>query len=176
MSVLKQIKPVQDTVKKLELTLAILKPHVVENARSATEIKNILLRADFKIVRSKRAVLTLQETSGLFNQKGNKPMDGDLTAQITKGPSDIMILAKANAIEHWRSFTGPWSVYKNAVTGSSCREKIGQFFPDFDYDKWYENEEVHFRNNNVYFVSKEFVHKLNHDVVSESITQKYSKI
>ncbi|KAJ8915015.1 hypothetical protein NQ315_015989 [Exocentrus adspersus] len=166
----------------LQLTFAILKPHIVKHPIALEEIRNIILTSNFKIVRSKRKTIAMREAEEFYAEHRDKFFFNRLVTFMTSGPSDLLILAKENAIVDWRRLMGPTKAYKalfeapdsirgrfglsdtrNATHGSdseeSARREIGVFFPDFDIDKWYREQEPLFRNDKVIFCKELFIHQ-----------------
>ncbi|KAJ8959198.1 hypothetical protein NQ318_022460 [Aromia moschata] len=166
----------------LQLTLAILKPHIVKHPISLEKIRNIILTSNFKIVKSKRKTITVDEAEEFYEDHKNKFFYNRLITFMTSGPSDLYILAKEDAIKDWRALMGPTKVYRaqfeapetirgkyglsdtrNATHGSdspeSVRREIRIFFPEFDVDKWYSEEEPAFRAKHVTFSDDLFIHK-----------------
>ncbi|KAI4456382.1 nucleoside diphosphate kinase 6 [Holotrichia oblita] len=99
------------------------------------------------------------------------------------GASELYILARENAIGEWRKLMGPTKVFKtqfevpasirgiygysdtrNATHGSdseeSAKREIGIFFPEFNYENWFEKEEPKFRDDNVEFLNDLFLHRI----------------
>ncbi|XP_018576534.1 nucleoside diphosphate kinase 6 [Anoplophora glabripennis] len=168
----------------LQLTFAILKPHITKNPIALEQIKYIILTSKFKIVKSKRKTITMQEAEEFYVEHKHKFFYNRLVTFMTSGPSDLLILAKENAIKDWRTLMGPTKAYRahfeapdsirgkfglsdtrNATHGSdseeSARREIRIFFPEFDVDKWYREEEPLFRNDKVAFYEERFLHQPN---------------
>ncbi|XP_028140530.1 nucleoside diphosphate kinase 6 [Diabrotica virgifera virgifera] len=166
---------------KLQLTLAIIKPHIVKNPISSQKIREIIISSNFKIVKSRRKIISLEEANTFYGEHKEKFFYKRLVSFMTSGPSDIMILAKENAIKDWRQLMGPTKVFKaqfeapesirgqfglsdtrNASHGSdseeSARREIGIFFPSFDFDKWYQEDEPLFRSNKADLCLEQFLH------------------
>lgn len=167
----------------LELTLAILKPHIIKHPPALSSIRNLILTSNFKIVRSKRRALTKDDAEHFYSEHKQKFFYNRLVTFMTSGQSDLYILAKDNAIKEWRKLMGPTKVYKaqfeepNSIRGtfglsdtrnathgsdsveSACRE-MGIFFPEFDINDWYKIEEEKFRSNSLRFCASDFVHKI----------------
>ncbi|XP_066139713.1 nucleoside diphosphate kinase 6 [Euwallacea fornicatus] len=165
----------------LQLTLAIIKPHAVKNPVSLEGIRNTIISSNFKIVRSKRKHITLEEAELFYEEHRRKFFYNRLITFMSSGESDLYILAKDNAIKDWRALMGPTKVYKaqfeapnsirgkyglsdtrNATHGSdsleTAKKEIGIFFPDFKYDKWFLNEEQQFRIGHLRFLADKFMH------------------
>lgn len=53
---------------------------------------------------------------------------------------------------------------RNATHGSdspeSARREIGIFFPEFDYDKWFSEDEPKFRTKQLNFIEDKFIHSI----------------
>ncbi|XP_060523237.1 nucleoside diphosphate kinase 6 [Cylas formicarius] len=167
----------------LELTLAIIKPHIVKNPVFLDAVRNVILNSDFKIVKSKRKRISLDEATHFYEEHKHKFFYNRLVTFMTSGPSDLYVLAKENAIRDWRSLMGPTKSFKaqyeapntlrgrfglsdtrNATHGSdspeSARREIQIFFPDFNVDEWYRTAEQKFRSNLIIFSKEEFIHKI----------------
>ncbi|KAK5641029.1 hypothetical protein RI129_009576 [Pyrocoelia pectoralis] len=169
----------------LELTLAILKPHVIKNPHSLASIRKLILSSHFKVVQSKRFTFNDEIAKRFYNEHKDKFFYNRLITFMTSGPSDLYVLARENAIQEWRNLMGPTKAYKaqyddpetirgqfglsdtrNATHGSdsaqSAAKEIGLLFPDFDIIKWHDNEEYYFRSNSLIFCCFDFVHKINY--------------
>ncbi|CAH0564284.1 unnamed protein product [Brassicogethes aeneus] len=172
----------------LQLTLAILKPHVLKNPVATEKIKYVILQSEFKIVKLKTTTISLKKAQEFYGEHKGKFFYKRLLSFMTSGPSEVMIMAKRDAISHWRQLMGPTKVYKaqfeapnsirgmfglsdtqNAAHGSdspeSAKREIGIFFPEFNYDKWFKEDEMHFRNNDVHFVPSLFIHQINNKTI-----------
>lgn len=142
-----------------QLTLAILKPHVTKNPIHYQKIVEKILSANFKIVKTKRRTIALDDAEKFYTDHKMKFFYNRLVTYMTSGPSEVLILAKHNAILDWRSLMGPTKVYRaqfdapesirsqfglsdtrNATHGSdsedSAKREIAIFFPDFDKKDW----------------------------------------
>ncbi|XP_062446878.1 nucleoside diphosphate kinase 6 isoform X3 [Rhea pennata] len=97
------------------------------------------------------------------------------------GPMWAYILAHENAIMLWRSLMGPTKVFqarnsmpdsirgaygltdtRNTTHGSdspaSASREIAFFFPEFNEQLWYKQDEPHLRCGQVYYNTKERIH------------------
>ncbi|KAK4874356.1 hypothetical protein RN001_013716 [Aquatica leii] len=169
----------------LELTLAIIKPHVINNPISLSAIRNVILTSNFKIVRSKRLTFTNEIAETFYKEHKEKFFYNRLVTFMTSGPSDLYILTRENAVQEWRRLMGPTKVFKaqyeqpesirgmyglsdtrNASHGSdstmSATKEITLLFPEFDIPKWYKTEEPYFRSGSLTFLNKDFIHKPNY--------------
>ncbi|XP_026476267.1 nucleoside diphosphate kinase 6 [Ctenocephalides felis] len=168
-------------MQKLQLTLAIIKPYILKQPFILEHVRNIILENDFKIILSKRVVLSQQMAENFYREHKEKFFYNRLVTFMTSGASDVYILARHDAIEYWRKLMGPTKVFRaqyshpdsirgkfglsdtrNVSHGSDspekAREEIETFFPDFSVDKWMCEEEVSFRNNKIHFIKEDFKH------------------
>ncbi|CAH1112972.1 unnamed protein product [Psylliodes chrysocephalus] len=164
-----------------QLTLAIIKPHVVKNPIATQKIRELIIASNFKIVKFKRKLISLPEAEKFYDEHKRKFFYNRLITFMTSGPSDMMILTKENAVKDWRDLMGPTKVFKaqfeapdsirgkyglsdtrNATHGSdsvdSARREIGILFPEFNIDEWYLKEEQLFRLNKLSFYEDKFIH------------------
>ncbi|XP_063984346.1 nucleoside diphosphate kinase 6-like [Diachasmimorpha longicaudata] len=146
----------------LELTLAILKPHVVKNPIVLQKIHDMIAENGLKVVRSRRKTITLPEADLFYQEHRQKFFYNRLVTFMCSGPSDILILAGSNAISKWREIMGPTKVFqaqysapesirgkfglsdtRNATHGSdsieSAEREMQILFKDFDCRKWRES-------------------------------------
>ncbi|GJQ80074.1 hypothetical protein Trydic_g19358 [Trypoxylus dichotomus] len=170
-------------IQRLQLTLAILKPHLVSNPLAVQDIRNLMLSNKFKVVNWKRHALTLKDAEKFYEEHKTKFFYNRLITFMTSGPSEMYILARENAIAEWRQLMGPTKVFKtqfdapgsirgvygysdtrNATHGSdsdeSARREIGIFFHEFDYKNWYNSEEQYFQAGDLEFSNDLFLHKV----------------
>ncbi|XP_043275791.1 nucleoside diphosphate kinase 6 [Venturia canescens] len=176
----------------LQLTLAILKPHVVKSPFALQKIRDLIIDNDFKVVRSKRTVITPEEADLFYSDHREKFFFNRLLTFMCSGPSDIHILAGNNAIRKWRELMGPTKVYqaqytapntiraiyglsdtRNATHGSDSLEsadrEIKIFFREFNAKKWFDNEEVFYNLGKVRFDPSAFVHTIDQSVKTLNI-------
>ncbi|XP_017774198.1 PREDICTED: nucleoside diphosphate kinase 6 [Nicrophorus vespilloides] len=170
--------------KGLQLTLAIIKPHVVCQPVALQDIRRMILAADFKVVRSERKRLSLPDAERFYSEHEGKFFYNRLTTFMTSGPIDLYILARRDGIKEWRKLMGPTKVFRtqffepetirgkfglsdtrNATHGSdsdeSAKKEIGLFFPRFDFEGWHRDEEIHYRDEaNLILDEEEFVHTI----------------
>ncbi|KAG5894613.1 hypothetical protein JTB14_026144 [Gonioctena quinquepunctata] len=153
---------------QVQLTLAIIKPHAFKNPVSYQRIKDLIVKSNFKIICSKRKIISSCEAEHFYFEHKQKFFYNRLITSMTSGPCYISILAKENAIQDWRLIMGPTKVFKaqfeapnsirgqfglsdtrNATHGSdseeSAKREIEIFFPDFDVEKWYKERKIDFR-------------------------------
>ncbi|KAJ3645017.1 hypothetical protein Zmor_022710 [Zophobas morio] len=173
-------------MRPLQLTFAIIKPHVVKQPLVLETIRDMILTSNFKVVKTRRHAFTLKEAELFYEEHRNKFFYNRLVTFMTSGPSDFYILARDDAIKEWRKLMGPTKVFKtqfeapdsirgqfglsdtrNATHGSdspeSVRKEVGLFFPHFDIENWYQEEEPKFRANQLEFIREFFIHKVIED-------------
>ncbi|XP_076301082.1 nucleoside diphosphate kinase 6 [Lasioglossum baleicum] len=170
--------------KHLQLTLAIIKPYVVKSPFVLQKIRDVIIDNNFKIVRSRRTIITLTDAQLFYEEHKGKFFYNRLVTFMCSGPSDVHILAAHDAILKWRKLMGPTKVYRaqytdpetirgmfglsdtrNATHGSdsvqSAEREIAIFFKDFNFKKWYEQEEKYYNLGQLHFDPIAFVHTIN---------------
>lgn len=100
----------------MELTLAILKPHVLPNLFAHQTIKQRILDNGFKIVQSKTFRVDESLAGDFYAEHRQKFFYGRLVSFMSSGPVEVLILAKKNAIAEWREMLGPTKVYKTVIS------------------------------------------------------------
>nr|XP_022331190.1 nucleoside diphosphate kinase 6-like [Crassostrea virginica]XP_022331191.1 nucleoside diphosphate kinase 6-like [Crassostrea virginica] len=167
--------------RKLQLTLAILKPDVASRPHIVEDIHDIIKENNFFFVASKHLHLTRKEAEEFYKEHHGKFFHGRLVNFMSSGHIWTHILAREDAIAHWRKLMGPTKVFKtihsdphtirglfgltdtrNVCHGSDSPEnalkEIAFFFPEFDAEKWYREEEPFYHHENVKFCSESIVH------------------
>ncbi|XP_050702561.1 nucleoside diphosphate kinase homolog 5-like [Eriocheir sinensis] len=137
---------------KIQRTLALVKPDAIDRWN---EIEKIIMDEGFSIVDRRRLQLSRQEAEEFYAEHHHKPFFRDLIAYITSGEVMTLILAREDAVAHWRRLLGPTHVGRareeapgsiravfgngavpsqNAAHGSdsltSAAREIKFFFPD----------------------------------------------
>ncbi|XP_024940075.1 nucleoside diphosphate kinase 6 isoform X4 [Cephus cinctus] len=135
--------------KPLQLTLAILKPHVVKSPFALQGIP------------SRRTIITREEAE--FFYADHKGHDAIVKWRELMGPTKVY-QAQYLAPNTIRGTFG-LSDTRNAAHGSdspeSAEQEIKIFFKDFNTTKWYQIEEPFFSLGQVRFDPKAFVHIIN---------------
>ncbi|KAH7974667.1 hypothetical protein HPB49_018034 [Dermacentor silvarum] len=148
--------------RKLQLTLAILKPDVCKIPMKLEAVRQVILENDFIFVKSKMGSYTREQMEKFYAEHQGKFFFERLASFMSSGPLSVHVLAKENGIKEWRTLLGPTQVFRfgltdtrNAGHGSdseeSARREIGFFFPEFDQDMWYLNEEQRWRRAKLVF-------------------------
>ncbi len=169
------------TARKLQLTLAIVKPDIIAQPHTAEHIRNIVLGHNFLYVKSERMQLTRERAGQFYAEHQGRFFYNRLVSYMTSGPLTAHILARHDAITTWRKLMGPTKVFKtihqepesirgqfgltdtrNSTHGSdsqkSAEKEIKFFFPGFDIENWFETHEKIFRERKVTFNEEECVH------------------
>ncbi|XP_023713176.1 nucleoside diphosphate kinase 6 isoform X1 [Cryptotermes secundus] len=167
----------------LQLTLAIIKPHVTKAPHALQKIRETILSSGFYVVQRKSTIMTEEVAAEFYAEHRNKFFYNRLVTLMRSGPSEVHILARQNAIKVWRSLMGPTKVYhaqftapesirgrfgltdtRNATHGSdspeSATREIEIFFPDFSIDRWFLKEAEYFNTGAVKLRAQEFVHRI----------------
>ena len=134
------------------LTLAIIKPDAVRAGQTGNIIQRITDHG-FKIRALKMVHMTRGVAEGFYAVHRERPFFNDLVAFMTSGPSVVMALEKANAVQAWRDLMGPTdatkapkgtirgdfgtSVQENATHGSDSPEnakiELSHFFNAMEF-------------------------------------------
>ncbi|XP_028178356.1 nucleoside diphosphate kinase 6-like [Ostrinia furnacalis] len=167
-------------MQKLQLTLAIIKPHAVKNPVALSYIRQVI-KHKFVVVKTKRVSLNTEAASNFYKEHTGKFFYNRLVTFMTSGCVDLHIIGHANAIELWRKLLGPTSVYKgqfqepyclrgmfgisdtrNVAHGSdsttSAEREIKFFFPDFSFYEWHKSSEEYYRKGPIIFNDHLFEH------------------
>ena len=166
----------------LELTLAILKPDLVQHHPNLTFVQKMIVENNFLIVRSKILSLSRTKAEEFYKEHEGKFFYNRLVTFMSSGPCQPLVLAKAGAIADWRKLMGPTKVFKtryshpdsirgrfgltdtrNCSHGSdspqTAKEEMDFFFPEFDVKLWELEEKIHFDNGNLSLDWDNFTHK-----------------
>lgn len=167
----------------LELTLAIIKPDVCRNPYNLQLIRQIILENKFHFIDTRVGQLSRTEAEKFYIEHKNKFFYNRLVTFMSSGLLSAHVLARENAIRHWRELMGPTHVYRaqyeaplslrarfgltdtrNATHGSdspdTARREISFFFPDFNMDDFLKYHEIAFRNNEVIFDPERCIHQI----------------
>jgi len=93
------------------MTLAIIKPDAVRASQIGSIIQRITDHG-FKIRALKMIHLTRPVAEGFYAVHRERPFFGDLVTFMTSGPSVVVALEKANAVQAWRDLMGPTDATK----------------------------------------------------------------
>ncbi|XP_051816841.1 nucleoside diphosphate kinase 6 [Acanthochromis polyacanthus] len=169
--------------KVLQLTLAVIKPDAVAHPLMMEALHQRILDNNFVVVRCKDLVWRKQDSERFYAEHSGRFFYQRLVEFMSSGPMRAYILAREDAIRHWRDLMGPTKVFRaqytspesiraqfgltdtrNTTHGSdsveSAQREIGFFFPDFSVDKWMEKEEPSFRSGRIHYDHQNQIHTL----------------
>ncbi|XP_071058095.1 nucleoside diphosphate kinase 6 isoform X1 [Pseudochaenichthys georgianus] len=188
--------------KVLQLTLAVIKPDAVAHPVMLEALHQRILDNNFFIVKCKDLVWRRQDSErfyaehsgviwrGSWEKRLGTPAleDGRFFYQrlvefMSSGPMRAYLLAREDAIRHWRELMGPTKVFRarytapesirgqfgltdtrNTTHGSdsieSARREIDFFFPDFCMEEWMDKEEPLFRSRQIHYDDQKQIHTL----------------
>ncbi|XP_022089751.1 nucleoside diphosphate kinase 6-like [Acanthaster planci] len=177
------------TLRALEITLAIIKPNVVVHPHRLQEVKQLILNNNFYFVRSLEKRLPSSIVERFYAEHKGRFFYNRLVGFMSSGPVSVHILAGEDAVIRWRQLMGPTKTFRaiheapdsmrarfgltdtrNATHGSdsaeTARKETSFFFPDFDVEDWYQNQEPWFRKGQVTFCERRTLHyvdRISHD-------------
>ncbi|XP_028652788.2 nucleoside diphosphate kinase 6 [Erpetoichthys calabaricus] len=150
--------------KALQITLAIIKPDAVAHPLISEAIHQKILDQQFIVVRSKELIWRRDDSERFYAEHKGRFFYQRLVEFMSSGPMRAYILARENAVSHWRELMGPTKTYRarylspesirgkygltdtrNTTHGSdsldSAEREIAFFFPEFNKKCWYEMDE-----------------------------------
>ncbi|NXU90190.1 NDK6 kinase, partial [Xiphorhynchus elegans] len=168
---------------RLQLTLALLKPDATAHPLVREAVHAAILRHRFLIVRAKQLRCSPEQSRRFYREHAGRFFYQRLVEFMASGPMWAYILAHENAVPLWRSLMGPTKVFRarysdpdsirgaygltdtrNTTHGSDSRasasREIAFFFPEFDEQRWYEEEEPRLRCGQVFYSPEECVHRV----------------
>jgi len=147
--------------KRLQLTLAILKPDLTSRPYSVEHVRHLILKNNFIAIKSKQEHLSREKVEEFYQEHEKKFFYNRLVTYMSSGTSHIHILGRENdAIAKWRELMGPTKVLKtryehpetirgllgltdtrNSTHGSdsndTAKAEIEFFFPNFNVDEFF---------------------------------------
>lgn len=169
--------------KALQLTLAVIKPDAVAHPIILEALHNKILENNFVIVRRKDLVWKREHSAMFYAEHSGRFFYQRLVEFMSSGPMRAYVLARDDAIHHWREMMGPTKVFRakhtspdtirgqfgltdtrNTTHGSdsieSAHKEIKFFFPEFCISRWMKEEEPSFRVGQVYYDPQKMIHSL----------------
>ncbi|NXS29917.1 NDK6 kinase, partial [Pomatostomus ruficeps] len=169
--------------RRLQLTLALLKPDAAAHPLVREAVHAAILRHRFLIVRAKELRCDPEQSRRFYREHAGRFFYQRLVEFMASGPMWAYILAHENAVPLWRSVMGPTKVFRarhsdpdsirgaygltdtrNTTHGSdspaSASREIAFFFPEFDEQRWYEQDEPQLRRGQLYYSAEERVHRV----------------
>ncbi|XP_037607611.1 nucleoside diphosphate kinase 6 [Sebastes umbrosus] len=167
----------------LQLTLAVIKPDAVAHPVMMEALHQRILDNNFAIVRCKDLVWRRQDSEKFYAEHSERFFYQRLVEFMSSGPMRAYILAREDAIRHWRELMGPTKVFRarytspatiraqfgltdtrNTTHGSdsveSAQREISFFYPDFCVEEWMEKEEPSFRSGRIHYDHQKQIHTL----------------
>ncbi|XP_061602537.1 nucleoside diphosphate kinase 6 [Cololabis saira] len=165
----------------LQLTLAVIKPDAAAHPLILQTLHQRILDNNFIIVRCKDLVFRRQDSESFYAEHSERFFYQRLVEFMSSGPMRAYILAREDAIRHWRELMGPTKVFRarytspdslraqfgltdtrNTTHGSdsleSAQREIRFFFPDFKAEEWMKKEEPLFRSGNMRYDHQHQIH------------------
>ncbi|XP_061609002.1 nucleoside diphosphate kinase 6 [Phyllopteryx taeniolatus] len=169
--------------KALQLTLAVIKPDAVAHPLMLEALHQSILDNHFIVVRCKDLVWRRQDCERFYAEHSERFFYQRLVEFMSSGPLRAYILAREDAVRHWRELMGPTKVFRarytspaslraqfgltdtrNTAHGSdsaeSARREMVFFFPDFRAEEWMECEEPAFRSGHAHYDPRQRIHTL----------------
>ncbi|XP_027005855.2 nucleoside diphosphate kinase 6 [Tachysurus fulvidraco] len=165
----------------LQLTLAVIKPDAVAHPLILEALHQKILENNFIIVRKKDLIWRRSDSERFYAEHNERFFYQRLVEFMSSGPMRAYILAREDAISHWRELMGPTKVYRalytsprtiraqygltdtrNTTHGSdsseSAEREIAFFFPEFSFQHWLEMDEPCFRAGHVEYDKERQIH------------------
>ncbi|UYV65162.1 NME6 [Cordylochernes scorpioides] len=143
----------------LELTLAILKPNIANRPLEIECLRRLLLGNNYYFVKTKRTKLTKEKAEEFYQEHEGKFFYNRLVTFMASDNIWIHILARENAIRHWRQLMGPTKVFRTILEAPTClraeygltdtrnsfhgsdspetvKKEVEFFFPEFNMEAW----------------------------------------
>jgi len=178
------VSPTNASRENKQLTLAILKPDLMQHPPNLRKVHKLIVDDGFLVVRSKVIHLPVSKAEQFYQEHEGKFFYNRLVTYMSSGRSQPLILFRHDAIQHWRNIMGPTKVFstrfshpdcirgqfgltdtRNSSHGSDSDEtaakEIKFFFPEFDQETWNQTERKTFEAGNVIFDSENFIHRCN---------------
>ncbi|KAG5846342.1 hypothetical protein ANANG_G00113920 [Anguilla anguilla] len=169
--------------KALQLTLAVIKPDAVAHPLVLEALHEKILENNFIIVKAKETVWRRQDSERFYAEHKGRFFYQRLVEFMSSGPMWAYILAREEAVSHWRAMMGPTKVFRarydapgsirarfgltdtrNTTHGSDSEDsawrEIAFFFPEFSVAEWMERAEPAFRAGPVEYDPHRRMHTL----------------
>ncbi|XP_066533661.1 nucleoside diphosphate kinase 6 [Hoplias malabaricus] len=171
----------------LQLTLAVIKPDAVAHPLIVEALHQNILENNFVIVRKKDLMWKRSDSEKFYAEHEGRFFYQRLVEFMSSGPMRAYILAREDAITHWRELMGPTKVYRaryttpnsmraqygltdtrNTTHGSdseeSAKREIAFFFPEFSIEQWLQKEEPCFRVGQMEYDQQKQIHTSTKDI------------
>lgn len=171
-------------VKALQLTLAVIKPDAMAHPLILEALHQKILE-NFIIIRKKDLIWRKADSEMFYAEHSGRFFFQRLVEFMSSGQMRAYILAREDAITHWRTMMGPTKVFRarfsspetlrgkygltdtrNTTHGSdsieSAKREISFFFPEFSAEEWMMREEPHFRLGHTEYNEESQIHTVKH--------------
>lgn len=168
--------------KALQLTLAVIKPDAVAHPLILEALHQKIVE-NFIIIRKKDLMWRREDSEKFYAEHAGRFFYQRLVEFMSSGQMRAYILAREDAITHWRAMMGPTKVFRahftspeslrgqygltdtrNTTHGSdsveSARREIAFFFPEFLADEWMKRKEPSFRLGPIEYNEQRQIHTL----------------
>ncbi|XP_046857505.1 nucleoside diphosphate kinase 6-like [Xenia sp. Carnegie-2017] len=170
-------------VRYLQLTLAILKPDLISHPVHLKLVMEKILKENFFIVHWKLVQWSREDAERFYQEHRDKFFFQRLTSYMSSDLIMPMVMARVDAIQHWRKLMGPTKATmakfshpdsirglygitdtRNATHGAdsveTAKREIEFFFPEFKYDEWLEKNEEKIQNGQIIYDEVSKTHKV----------------
>ncbi|XP_055337294.1 nucleoside diphosphate kinase 6-like isoform X3 [Paramacrobiotus metropolitanus] len=134
LSLVRTVASASDAISPMQLTLAIVKPHAVSQPFVVQGIDEAILKEGFYVVRNKEIYLSKDEASQFYAEHKGRFFYQRAVEMMASGPIIVKILARINAISHWRTLMGPTKVSSVHLPSSALKESTIVSFSPLHYD------------------------------------------
>ncbi|XP_056337432.1 nucleoside diphosphate kinase 6 isoform X3 [Danio aesculapii] len=156
-------------VKALQLTLAVIKPDAVAHPLILEALHQKILE-NFIIIRKKDLIWRKADSEMFYAEHTGRFFFQRLVEFMSSGPMRAYILAREDAITHWRMMMGPTKVFRARF--SSPETLRGQYGltdtrntthgSEFSADEWMIREEPRFRLGLTEYNEESQIHTVKH--------------
>ncbi|XP_016925568.1 nucleoside diphosphate kinase 6 [Drosophila suzukii] len=103
----------------MEITLALIKPHVLRNTYAMQQIR-ALISQNFTVLDQKEVCITKELSERFYEEHQGKFFYHRLTSFMNSGPCYALILQSEACIQKWRSLLGPTKVFRAVYSDPNC--------------------------------------------------------
>ncbi|XP_035276737.1 nucleoside diphosphate kinase 6 isoform X2 [Anguilla anguilla] len=112
--------------KALQLTLAVIKPDAVAHPLVLEALHEKILENNFIIVKAKETVWRRKDSERFYAEHKGRFFYQRLVEFMSSGPMWAYILAREEAVSHWRAMMGPTKVFRARYDApGSIRARFG---------------------------------------------------
>ncbi|XP_023179246.2 nucleoside diphosphate kinase 6 [Drosophila hydei] len=107
----------------MEISLALLKPHVVRNTYALQQLKT-QIETNFNILAAKDLRITKELSECFYAEHKDKFFYYRLTSLMQSGFCYAFILQSESCIQKWRNLMGPTKVFRAVYTEPECLRSL----------------------------------------------------